>query len=50
VKDDEASFIAERVIAEFLEDQTTSTVSLETFETLLKTLDFDDKMSLKFLK
>lgn len=50
VNDDETLYIAEKVISEFVEDQPTSTVSLETFEELLKTLDFDDKMSLKFLK
>ena len=50
MNDDEVSYIAERVIAEFVETLQTSTVSLENFEELLKTLDFDDKLSLKFLK
>jgi hypothetical protein len=42
--------IAERVIGEFTEDQTSSTVSLENFEKTLETLDFNDKMGLKLLK
>ncbi|CAF1603636.1 unnamed protein product [Adineta ricciae] len=50
ISDEEASIIAEKVIAEFTDDQLNSKVSLETFETTLKTLDFNDKMGLKLLK
>ncbi|UJR16378.1 hypothetical protein I4U23_003281 [Adineta vaga] len=50
ISDDEASIIAEKVIAEFIDDQPNSKVSLETFVNTLKTLDFNDKMGLKLLK
>ncbi|CAF1291128.1 unnamed protein product [Adineta steineri] len=50
ISDEEASLIAEKVIGEFTENQPFSTVTLETFEETLKTLDFNDKMSLKLLK
>ena len=50
ISDEEASIIAEKVIAEFTDDQLNSKVSLETFQTTLKTLDFNDKMGLRLLK
>ncbi|CAF0967793.1 unnamed protein product [Rotaria sordida] len=50
ISDDEASIIAEKVLGEFTDEQPNSTVSLETFEETLQTLDFMDKMGLKLLK
>ncbi|CAF1316586.1 unnamed protein product [Adineta ricciae] len=50
ISDEEASIIAEKVVGEFTERQTNSTVSLENFESTLHTLDFNDKMGLKLLK
>ncbi|CAF2450757.1 unnamed protein product [Rotaria sp. Silwood2] len=50
ISDEEASIIAEKVLGEFTDEQSNSTVSLETFEDTLETLDFMDKMGLKLLK
>ncbi|CAF1362803.1 unnamed protein product [Rotaria magnacalcarata] len=50
ISDEEASIIAEKVLGEFTNEQQNSTVSRETFEETLKTLDFMDKMGLKLLK
>ncbi len=50
ISDDEASIIAEKVIGEFTDEQANATVSIETFEKTLQTLDFNDKMGLKLLK
>lgn len=47
---EEASIIGERILAEFVQDQPNSTATITDFQEALKTLDINDKMSLKLLK